>query len=116
MIGGNQQSTNSITSSLVFNPTITIGDDNQQEQNQATDLTSSVTPKQDNATQASVGVGVGGDGSGGEVSRSQREDTPQPLNSLEAGKNMFSGFGGSPIMLVLSAVSIGGLIYYMKRK
>lgn len=113
-MGSDNQNTASVTNSVFFNPTITVGDKNDTDQKQATDLTSAVTPKQDNSYTGSLGLGIGGSGSGGPVQRSgDIDDAPQVLGAKKAIDNVF---GNPSVIYIAGAVAISGLAYYLYNK
>lgn len=120
LIGSDNQVTSSTSSSILFNPTITVGDGNVQEQQQTTDLTSTTSPKQDNSATASVGVGVGGgSGSGGAVKRQEGEgqSTPQPFRAKRAvSGSPFSSIDSKTLLMIGGALLAGAFGYSLFKK
>lgn len=109
---GNASSTSSLVSSIDFSPVLNFGKDNSAGIDKINEQTATVSPRQDNSTTASVGVGVaGGSGSGGAVQRIQDENTAVSSlpNLSHADKQKLLYFG-------LAAAGVTGVYFLAKKK
>lgn len=103
------QATLTNAANILFNPQINVGDGRTNSQAEFSPTTTS-SPKLDNSDATSVGVGVGGDGKGGDLQRSEDPYTEtvaptptafaRPSNSPDLEKYLpYVLFGGGALIL-----------------
>lgn len=83
--GGSSQSTASNNNIVDFNPVINVGEGNTTKLDKALENTQSVSPKVDEGITASVGLGFGGSGSGGQIATSKDNGTTDMQPTLTSG-------------------------------
>lgn len=119
IFGGASQSTSSSSNILDFAPIFNIGDGITSSQRKTLDQTTSTSPKLDDSfgLAASVGVGVGGDGTAGPASfsRMQQEDT-QPLKIKNVASNNADFEKYIPYALAVGGASVAYYLYKKNKK
>ncbi len=105
----------SLTNSISYSPIINIGEDNSAEAKTDQRTSQEQSASQKDEVTASVGVGVGGDGSGGSVEKSGGDF--QPMGSTTASD--FFANDNTKIYLYAAAglfVLVGGYMLLKKKK
>lgn len=105
IFGGSSQSSAQVTNSINFNPSIQVGDANTATPTSKTEQTALQSPTLKDDLAASVGLGFGGSGSGGPVSKGSDEAQPKLIKPLKEQKvNIptwaIAGIAGLGMMMV----------------
>lgn len=115
LFGGSSQSTSSSSNVLDFNPVFNIGDSNSASQEKSLDTAQTISPQLDDSTgvSASVGVGVGGQGSGGLATLEKGGQSQQPIQTATKSTGTMDNI--NPTYLVAGA-GVLALVLFMKKK